>query len=87
VRGKIGLTSQPPHVQQAARETFKNLIETLLFDDAFTDRGPRSKFAKDALFKAMHYLKLGSIAQRLSKDIDYANMFASLVSRRTTRRQ
>lgn len=67
-------------VQQVAREAFKNLVESLLFINAFPHRGKRTEFAKNAIFKAATDLKQRAVAKRMNKDTAYGNLFATLVS-------
>jgi hypothetical protein len=76
--------AQTQLVQRITREAFKNLIHTLLFTEAFPNSVERTEFSKDALFKAAKELRIKTIAKRLSSDENYVNVFAKLVSSRSS---
>lgn len=77
--GKIRLNQQQRPVRRVAKEAIQNLFVSLLWVHAFPDAVLRSKFNREALYKAARDLKLDNIKHRIQSDIEYVDSLSAIV--------
>jgi hypothetical protein len=79
--GKLHLLHQQKCIQNVLRGAIKQLLSTILFEDAFPNLSDRTSLSRDAVVKSAHKLKHTNMSRRLTKDLPYLHELAKLVSR------
>ena len=80
--GKLHLLHQQKCIQNVLQGAIKQLLSTILFEDAFPNLSNRTSLLRDAVVKAPHKLKHTNMSCHLTKDLLYLHELAKLVSQK-----
>jgi hypothetical protein len=76
---RVALRPQSAIIQQLVQVAIQNVQISITFEDAFPDMNRRTKYNRDALYKAAKSLRQESIVTRIRKDSKYVAVLSSLV--------
>ena len=78
--GKISMRQQTKAIQRLAQIAIQYLYIYICFEGAFPDADARIRYNRESVYNAAKDLEFNSIANRIQKDRDYADILSALVS-------